>query len=255
MQIPHHHATDFMSSVSDHYQRLLAPIYLWMVGGQERALALGAADLASLGIPAAADTTALDLGAGFGMHAIPLAKLGYRVSALDSSAALLAELERLGQGLGIRCVGGDLLNFEASVATSPGLILCMGDTLTHLASISEVEQLCSRVARVLGAGGRFVTTFRDYTRALADDARFISVRSDANRIHTCFLEESGDHIRVHDIVHERQDSDTWAMHVSHYPKLRLNPDAVVRALEKSGMDVVLGPGPRGMVQISAVRRS
>jgi SAM-dependent methyltransferase len=244
-----------MSSVSDHYQRLLAPIYLWMAGGQDNALAVGAADLASLNIQAAADTAALDLGAGFGMHAIPLAKLGYRATAVDSSAVLLGELGRLGQGLGIRCIEGDLLSFEANVATPPGLILCMGDTLTHLASISEVEQLCSRVVRALGPGGRFVTTFRDYTRALTGDARFIAVRSDANRIHTCFLEESAAHMRVHDVVHERRDSGTWAMHVSHYPKLRLNPEAVVRALEKMGMDVVLGHGPRGMVQISAVRRS
>jgi hypothetical protein len=47
---------------------------------------------------------------------------------------------------------------------------------------------------------------------------------------------------------------TWVMHVSHYPKLRLDAGVVVRGLEKMGLDVVRGPGPRGMVQISAVRR-
>jgi SAM-dependent methyltransferase len=242
-----------VSTVSDHYQRLLAPIYLWMAGGQENALAVGAADLTSLGIAASAGA-ALDLGAGFGMHAIPLARLGYHVTAIDSSAVLLRELGRLGEGLGIRTVEADLQDFEASVATPPVLILCMGDTLTHLASFSDVTLLSSCIARALAPGGRFVTTFRDYTRPAVADARFIPVRSDANRIHTCFLEGAGDRILVHDIIHERLEGGAWAMRVSHYPKLRLHPDSVVGALEKMGLEVALAAGPRGMVQVSAVKR-
>jgi SAM-dependent methyltransferase len=95
-----------MSAVSDHYQRLLAPIYLWMAGGPEHALTLGAEDLSSLGITTSSGTAAVDLGAGFGMHAIPLAQLGYSVTAVDSSAVLLGELRRFGEGLGIRTIEG-----------------------------------------------------------------------------------------------------------------------------------------------------
>ena len=58
---------------------------------------------------------------------------------------------------------------------------------------------------------------------------------------------------VYDIVHERQDSGAWAMRVSHYPKLRLDPGVVVRVLERKGLHVVRSTEPRGMVQISAVR--
>ena len=243
-----------MSRTADHYQRLLAPIYLWMAGGAEKALALGAADLNLLGVTASAGDPALDLGAGFGMHAIALARLGYRVTALDSSPELLSELEQLGEGLGIRALQADLLSFEADISIPPRLILCMGDTLTHLASIADVDLLCRRVAMALAPGGRFVTTFRDYTHPALADARFIPVRSDANRIHICFLEEAGDRILVHDIVHERQQGGNWAMHVGHYPKLRLDPHIVVRALKTSGLQAALTSGPRGMVQISAVKR-
>jgi SAM-dependent methyltransferase len=226
--------TDHMNAVSDHYQRLLAPIYLWMAGGPEHALTLGAEDLSSLGITTSSGTAAVDLGAGFGMHAIPLAQLGYSVTAVDSSAVLLGELRRFGEGLGIRTIEGDLLDFEASAATPPALILCMGDTLTHVPGVEDIDLLCSRIAVSLALGGRFVATFRDYTRPALADARFISVRSDANRIHTCFLEEQGDRMLVYDIVHERQDSGAWAMRVSHYPKLRLDPGVVVRVLERIG---------------------
>src|SRR6185312_911336 len=100
-----------MSAVTDHYARLLAPIYLWMAGGKEAALNQGAAQLMALNIQPAHGTPAVDLGAGFGMHAIPLARLGYAVTAIDSSALLLSQLRQLGEGLHIRAIESDLLDF------------------------------------------------------------------------------------------------------------------------------------------------
>ena len=245
-------ASDVMSAVTDHYAQLLAPIYLWMAGGPHNALSVGAADLSALGLGTARGAVAIDLGSGFGMHAIPLARLGYTVTAIDTSAILLTELRRLGDGLGICAIEDDLLNFTAHIVTAPSLILCMGDTLTHLSNPGDVDLLCARVVASLAPNGRFITAFRDYTHLARGDARFIPVRSDADRIHTCFLEEESDRVLVHDMVHERQ-GETWTMHVSHYPKLRLNPDVVVRSLERHGLSVTRQQGPRGMVQIVAVR--
>ncbi len=242
-----------MNEVADHYRQLLAPIYLWMAGGAESALVQGAADLALLGITPTSGTPAVDLGAGFGMHSIPLARLGYQVTAVDSSALLLKQLRELAGGLAIRAIEGDLLDFEPDPTAAPALVLCMGDTLTHLANAAVVGRLCSRVARWMAAGGRFVTTFRDYTLPARGDARFIPVRSDADRIHTCFLEEHGQYMLVHDIVHERQHDGAWRLRVGHYPKLRLDPDQVVQFLEHAGLSAHRQTGPRGLVQISAVK--
>jgi len=242
-----------MNEVADHYRQLLAPIYLWMAGGADNALIQGAADLALLGVTPTSGTPAVDLGAGFGMHSIPLARLGYRVTAVDSSALLLQQLRELGGGLAIRAIEGDLLEFEPEPTASPALVLCMGDTLTHLANAAVVGRLCSRVARLMATGGRFVTTFRDYTLPASGNARFIPVRSDADRIQTCFLEEHGQYMLVHDIVHERQQDGAWRLRVGHYPKLRLDPGQVVQFLEHAGLRAHRQAGPRGLVQISAVK--
>lgn len=241
-----------MSEVTDHYRRLLAPIYQWMVGGAEEACRAGAAELSALGIASSRGAFAVDLGAGFGMHSIPLARLGYAVDAIDASPLLIAQLRELGAGLDIRAIEGDLLEFSTQLTVAPALILCMSDTLTHLSSTRDVELLCARVAAALAPGGSFVTTFRDYTSPLEGSARFIPVRSDADRIQTCFLEAEPDRILVHDIVHERQGG-TWVMRVSSYPKLRLDPVDVVDALERHHLDVRREQGPRGMVQIRASR--
>src|SRR5690606_8412084 len=100
-------------------------------GGVEAATAAGAADLGDcLEKPG----LAVDLGAGFGMHTLPLAKAGHEVIAVDTSDLLLEELATRAQGLRVRAVVGDLMSFPQHLPTGrrADLILCMGDTLTHL---------------------------------------------------------------------------------------------------------------------------
>jgi SAM-dependent methyltransferase len=239
-----------MSTVRDHYASHLAPIYLWMAGGFESAVALGKSDLDALGIKARTNMIALDLGAGFGMHAIPLARAGCAVTAIDDSCILLDELRARSAGLPIRVIEGDLLSVADYVSTAPDIVLCMGDTLTHIQTKEQIEGLFSDVSRVLAPGGLFAMTFRDYTAPASADTRFISVRSDENRIHTCFLEEGPTHMVVHDIVHERV-GDSWRMKVSSYKKLRLSAQWVLDALRSVGLRPTAGAGPRGLVQITA----
>lgn len=65
-----------MTTVTNHYEAHLAPVYLWMSGGVDTAYARGDAEIAALLPELAPGATAVDLGAGFGMHAIPLGRRG-----------------------------------------------------------------------------------------------------------------------------------------------------------------------------------
>jgi 2-polyprenyl-3-methyl-5-hydroxy-6-metoxy-1,4-benzoquinol methylase len=241
-----------MPSVVDHYASHLAPVYAWMAGGIDAALERGAGEIDALNLSPAPGAIAVDLGAGFGMHAIPLARLGYRVLAIDSSAELLDEL-RAGMGvLPIDVVSDDLSAFRRHVREQPQLILCMGDTLTHLESTEAVLRLIADAATALRSGGCFVITLRDYSQALTGEQRFIPVRSDAHRILTCFLEYSAAHVTVHDLLHEHEASG-WKLRVSSYSKLRLAPDWVGNALESAGFAVRREAGLSGMVRLTARR--
>ena len=128
----------------------------------------------------------------------------------------------------------------------------MGDTLTHLETFDHVERLCEEVSRSLAIGGRFVATFRDYTSPAVAEKRFIPVRSDSDRILTCFLEESPHHMTVHDLLYERQGS-TWSFKISSYRKLRLSPRDLERVLSSLGLQVRVESGSRGMLRIEASR--
>jgi SAM-dependent methyltransferase len=239
-----------MSTVIEHYAGHLAPVYLWMAGGLDAAMARGEAEIDAI-CPGRADgLVAVDLGAGFGMHAIPLAHRGYAVVAVDTSAALLAQLREQAGALPARAVEDDLSGFRRHLDGRADLILCMGDTLTHLPALGCVEQLFADAAGALRPGGSFIATFRDYTTALAGNARFIPVRSDSERILTCFLEYGDDCVTVHDILHERSGA-SWSQRVGAYRKLRLPTDWVVTTLQAKGFSVRSEPGPAGMVRVVA----
>ena len=239
-----------MATVADHYKTHLAPVYLWMAGGFDAAVSRGEAEIEATCPNLSSGITAVDLGAGFGMHTIPLARRGCSVVAVDTSFILLEELREHAEALPVRVVEDDLLSFQRHLNSKANLVLCMGDTLTHLPELASVEKLFSHAAESLHSGGTFITTFRDYTSPIVGQGRFIPVKSDTNHILTCFLEYESDYVNVHDVLHERNGS-TWQLRVSAYRKLRLSPEWVSAALQASGFSVRVEPGLGGMVRVVA----
>lgn len=240
-----------MDLVRSHYEGFLAPVYSWLTGGAEAAFARGEVELDALRlIPLRAAASALDLGAGFGMHSVPLARRGFNVVAVDSSGALLRELRGHAGKLPILTAEADLLDFPQYIVGPTDVILCMGDTLTHLASKLEIESLFAQAVAALAPGGVFVLTFRDYSAPMIRESRFIPVKSDTDRIFTCFLEYGNEHVDVYDVLHERQGSQ-WTQRVSSYRKLRLPPDWVCAALRSAGFQVTREAGLGGMIRVVA----
>jgi hypothetical protein len=133
------------------------------------------------------------------------------------------------------------------------VITCLGDTLPHLSTQTEVARVLDRAAALLAPGGRLLLGFRDYHASpLEGPARFIPVRSDADRILTCFLEYDQEQVMVHDLLHERR-GPSWDLRVGSYRKLRLDPRWVADRLRAAGLAVRELPRLRGMVTIVGQR--
>jgi SAM-dependent methyltransferase len=240
------------AGTDEHYESHLAPVYVWMAGGMDAAIARGQAEVAAVCPRPARSDWAVDLGAGFGMHAIPLADAGYSVLAIDSSRILLDAMQSHLGSRSITTVRDDLLSFRRHLKAPAALIVCMGDTLTHLPDKQSVEGLLADVAAALAGGGTFIATFRDYSIPLVGPQRFIPVRSDSNRILTCFLEYDEDSVMVYDVLNERDGSE-WRQRVSAYRKLRLAPVWVASVIEARGLQVRKEPGLAGMTRLIAKR--
>jgi SAM-dependent methyltransferase len=240
-----------MKTVEAHYETHLGPVYAWMLGNRETALIRSSAELEEMALPSGMNGTALDLGAGLGLHSLGLAKRGFNVIAVDSCRVLLEELRSRAAGLPITVVEADILEFMARGTSPCDVILCLGDTLTHLPTLAAVESLLIGVAATLSDRGMFAATFRDYaSKTLEGDERFILVRRDESRILTCFLEYAADHVTVHDVLTQREDG-RWTQSVSSYPKLRLAPGWVIAKLDALGLAARLETAPSGMTRIVA----
>jgi SAM-dependent methyltransferase len=227
-----------------------------MSSGAEGPRARFAALLHDVGLaPRGHGATAVDLGAGNGHQSLPLADAGFAVTAIDLSAALLTELTAAAGSRAIRPVLADLRDFERFLPTpKPEIIVCCGDTLTHLSSLADVDALISRAAQALAPGGWLVLGFRDYSITRQGTDRFIPVQSDADCILTCFLDYSASHVTVHDLVH-RRDGARWRLSASAYEKLRLAPDHVRRQLAAAGLAIIHDSTAQGAVTLVARRPS
>ncbi|MDJ0636842.1 MAG: methyltransferase domain-containing protein [Xenococcaceae cyanobacterium MO_188.B29] len=236
-----------MATVKEHYDRVLTDVYSWMFGGFDRGIQQNLEFFQKYNIIPMGSGVAVDLGAGCGFQSIPLARIGFSVTAIDLDKKLLNELKENSGEADITTIQNDLLNFEQyCLNNKPELIICMTDTILHLESQDKVTSLFKRVFLSLEDNGKFIITFRDLDHELSELDRFIPVKSDANTIFTCFLEYEPDKVKVHDLVY-KQDNGSWKLNKSFYRKLRLSKQWVEKQLEDIGFSRIESNIDRGFV--------
>jgi 2-polyprenyl-3-methyl-5-hydroxy-6-metoxy-1,4-benzoquinol methylase len=208
-------------------------------------------DIIRTALGSAANGMAIDYGCGPGFQAVALAEMGFSpVIAVDSSAELLDELKSRKEGWNIELEQADITQFEHGHKAT--VAVCMGDTLTHIADKDVVRSFFARVAEQLVDGGAFVITFRDLSVAATDVDRFIPVRSDADKIMTCFLEyETPETVRVTDLIYTREATG-WKLEKSSYMKRRLSAEWVAQALSEAGF-INITTGMAGRLNLVTAR--
>lgn len=228
-----------MQTSKRHYEELLASRYSWMLGDVAERADSELVLLRSLGMPEAKPgQLAIDLGCGSGLHCRVLQALGYRVLGVDQNRELLAEAH----ALSVEVVEADIVGFAVDDAS---VVTCMGDSLVHLSSWEEVQWVLERWR----PGLTMAFSFRDLRNPPEGTDRFFIVRQDDRRLQTCFLEDEGGHVRVHDLFHECENGE-WILRASAYLKLKLDPDRVLSFLEGLGA-TLRSEVTRGMCTIVA----
>ncbi|ELR72602.1 hypothetical protein C900_00981 [Fulvivirga imtechensis AK7] len=223
-------------TVKEHYDNHLASFYSWMAGDfDQQSIAFGEF-LEDQNITPVSTKVAVDLGAGHGIQSIALKTAGFDVTAVDFNDQLLKELKSHPDGKAIRTIEADIRHTWEFEALQPELIVCCGDTITHLESKSEVEKLIKDCADMLVPLGKLILSFRDYTVELDDLQRFIPVKSDERRIFTCILEYTSEKVKVTDQLYEKTGSG-WKQKVSTYSKVRITPREVETIVMNSGMEL------------------
>src|SRR5690606_16722244 len=244
---------DVMSDpVAEHYQRLLARRYEWMLGGAELQLQQAERLVAQLELSPRGSGRAADLGGGPGFFAIALARRGFEVDLVDTSELLLERARAHAQELPVRTHAEDLLAYLSRTDGGLQLCACLGDTITHLPSRDAVRRMCALASERLAPGGELIISYRDLGSPREGLDRFILVRADDDRIFTCFLERGDDRVLVHDLIHERE-GDGWTLHKSAYPKLIVPRAWLVELLDGLGFAVDVEVMPSGLIRVVASR--
>ncbi len=224
-------------TAKDHYDNLLGNFYSWMIGDFILKVNENESFFKENIITSSEQALAIDLGCGNGIQSIALANLGYKVVSVDFNKQLLLELYSNKADLPVLLIENDILDYlKSSQDTHPELIVCMGDTISHLSTFEDVEELIRKSFEILKSGGKLVLSFRDYSMPLEDTSRFIPVKSDDYRIMTCFLEYGDTRVTVTDLVYEKHNG-SWHQKVSSYKKLRMSQDYLISQLQKAGFKI------------------
>ena len=110
----------------------------------------------------------LDCACGIGTQALPLAQLGYDVTASDISTAAVARAraEASARDLHIQFLVADIRDLSAMTQDNFDVALCLDNALPHLESDDELFRALSQIRSKLRSGGRFLASIRDYDALL-----------------------------------------------------------------------------------------
>lgn len=235
-------------TAKEHYDNHLAAFYSWMLGNPAPLTESFRRFCLEHRIVAHNTDVALDLGAGNGIQSHALEMLGFNVFAIDFNTLLLQELK-------CRCASvntelDDIRHVAAYAHLNPTLVVCCGDTITHLDSFEEIEKLVQDIFQILTNDGKFIVSFRDYSTELTDTNRFIPVKSDSQRVFTCFLEYFADKVKVTDLLYQK-DGNEWKQKASSYFKVRLTEKIMCNYLTINGFEIEFSGKEKGVITIIA----
>lgn len=240
-------------TVKEHYDNHLGHFYAWMTGDIQQKKNEFLSLCQRHDITSSGSEVAIDLGAGHGIQSLALAEAGFEVLAIDFNQTLLDELNLNKGSLSISSVNEDIRNIAAYKHLSPDVIVCCGDTIAHLESKEELSQFIADFGKTLTLAGNIILSFRDYSQELTDTTRFIPVKSDHDRIFTCFLEYFDHTVRVTDLLHQKINGN-WTQQVSSYFKIRLSKELIFNLLNFNDFEVTAEEKSNGMNTIVAKRK-
>ncbi|MCK6577657.1 MAG: class I SAM-dependent methyltransferase [Anaerolineae bacterium] len=123
----------------------------------------------------------LDASCGAGAQAIPLAQLGYEVTAADPSPGMLKKAAEFARQYSvedrIHFVKTDFIDLHQHVEGPFDAIISKGNALPHVTEDAEIEASIRNFHRLLRPGGFVVIGMRDFGPFMEDRPRFLPGRA------------------------------------------------------------------------------
>jgi glycine/sarcosine N-methyltransferase len=150
--------------------------------------------------------SALDAGCGSGLHSFVLARMGIRVTAVDVSKKMLDQMKRNSERLGIdvRLVRSSLTELKGKIKDSYDSVFCLGNTLAHLLTKSEMLAALKAFRSALNSGGILIIQLLNYDRILKSRTRIQNVKIAGKKSFIRFYDFEEKNIRFNLLKMERE---------------------------------------------------
>lgn len=186
----------------------------------------------------------LDLACGSGRHAVTLASEGYEVTGLDSSPQMIeaAKYHAKEKGVAAQFYVADMRQVIELIEGPFDLIICLGNSLALLPTLSDVQQTLTNVYQLLTVGGSFVSQILNFEEIRQTGFRFFPLKSGRTKngkevVFARFFEpqKTGEfrHLVFLGII--RTESD-WQPKLSSQPVLELDKPLLESALHKASFN-------------------
>lgn len=144
------------NSIEEHYQHWMTSRQPPLFGKWPDTKVMQLA--ADLGDPATAPV--LDVGAGTGRNALPLARRGHPTDALELVPELAAEMRKAAshEGVPVEVIEGDVLSPELALKTSHYKLIVLSEVTSHFRDLEELRTVFGKFAGALAPGGLVVVS-------------------------------------------------------------------------------------------------
>ncbi len=134
--------------------------------------------------------TAIDAGCGTGFHALLLAGLGVRMTAVDISAEMLALTAKHARERQqrLRTIQSTFEDLSASCTEPTDAVFCLGNTMAHADSTARRRSWIRAFRDILRPGGTLVLQILNYDRILARRERIQGIREAGSRTFVRFYD-------------------------------------------------------------------
>jgi len=179
-----------------------------------------------------------DMACGSGKHAAALARLGFRVTGLDSSVEMLDAARYETQGLACRLLQHDM-RIPLQDLQPQDALLCLGNSLALLSDEEEVLSALKSFRALVRAGGGFILHLLNFERFRRPERGFFPLTTTweegaATAHHLKYIELHSDHACVHLIRIHRPQPERWIREVKSDRLLPLRAEELLPLLRSAG---------------------
>jgi ubiquinone/menaquinone biosynthesis C-methylase UbiE len=105
----------------------------------------------------------IDVGCGTGNHALRLSKMGYKVTGVDVSPAMLRIAKTKDKEAKIRFIQGDMKKLEKVISKGQRFdaAICLGQVFSHLMTNRDLQAFINKLHKVLKENGLFIFSARN----------------------------------------------------------------------------------------------